>query len=141
MPAAMQDIADAWVFSETDAASRPPQTGYPHLSIAGDEALTVAFSGTLFDQDALRGSDGLDREQPMEPAAVVLRAYTQLGERWLHALRGHYAIVIVDRRRRRTIAVRDAMGLHPLFVARGVDGLLFSWSTDALLAQPGVSRD
>ena len=137
----MPEVGDAWVFSSTSTNAAPAPTGYPHLSTAGDDTLMVAFSGTLFEYDAPGERVGLAGEQPLEPAARVLRAYKQLGDRWMHSLRGHYAIVVIDRRRGRTIAVRDAMGLHPLFVARGSDGLLFSWSTDALLAQPGVSRE
>jgi len=114
VPASNAEVADAWVFGGARAVRTLPPTGYPQLSTAGDEMLTVAFSGTLFEPDRLREQPGVDRDQPLEPAALVLRAYTQLGEGWMRSLRGHYAIVIIDQRRNRTIAVRDAMGLHPL---------------------------
>lgn len=135
-------VADAWVFNAS-APDTPTAVniGWPQLSVASNSNLTVAFSGTIFEPDELAARVGARPGELPEPADLVLRACTVLGDQWLRALRGNYAVVVVDRLRRRTLAVRDAMGLHPLFVARGEEGLLFSWSAPALVAEAGVSRE
>ena len=131
---------DAWVLrvaaSETSASSAI----HPGLSIERDADARVAFSGTLFEPEELAERLKLAGNERRGPAALVLRAYHQLGDDWPSALHGHFAVIVDDRRRERVTAVRDATGQHPLFFADGSEGLLFSWSTDALLAQPGVSR-
>ncbi|MGC4081801.1 MAG: asparagine synthase-related protein [Vicinamibacterales bacterium] len=104
-----------------------------------DGGVRVLFSGTLFEPEELAQRLGVSGRS-LNAASLVLIAYRELASEWVHALRGHYAIVVDDRSHERVTAVRDAMGLHPLFVASGASGLLFSPSTDALLAQPGVSR-
>ena len=78
------------------------------------------------------------------PAQAVLDAIRQAPETALDALAplsGRFALFIADRSRNRLLAVRDQMGIHPLFYADTARGLLFSTSIDALLAQPEVSRD
>jgi len=135
------NLADAWVFTAPSPGTPLPETKYPQLSVAEDRGVSLAFSGTLFEADLLAARVGVPQDRALRPAELVLLAYQRLGDRWVHALRGHFAVIVDDRQNARITAVRDPMGLHPLFTARGSAGLLFSWSTDALLAQPGVSRD
>jgi asparagine synthase (glutamine-hydrolysing) len=59
----------------------------------------------------------------------------------LAQLSGRFALFIADWSRHRLLAVRDQMGIHPLFYTEAGGGLMFSASIDALLAQPEVSRD
>jgi asparagine synthase (glutamine-hydrolysing) len=118
----------------------PAGTGQPPLWTAQAGDVHATFSGTLFDADDLARTLGVSDGAHANPAELALCAYQRLGDRWMHPFRGHYAVIVEDRRQDRVIAARDAMGLHPLFVARSSRGLVFSWSTEALLAQPGVSR-
>jgi asparagine synthase (glutamine-hydrolysing) len=131
--------ANAWIFRA--GTSDAPQLGSgPELSVASENGVHVGVSGVLFEPAELADQLGLEGPTP-DAATLVLRAYQRLGDGWVHALRGHYAVIVDDHPRRRVMAARDAMGLHPLFVAETPTGLLFSWSTEALLAEPGVSRD
>ncbi len=109
------------------------------LSVAATPTLQIAVSGTIVDGPHLAGRLGLAADAG--PAALVLGAYQQLGRDWLDAVRGSFALIVCDQQRARVFAVRDPMGLHPLFFVRDGRSLLFSWSTDALLAQPAVSGD
>jgi asparagine synthase (glutamine-hydrolysing) len=65
---------------------------------------------------------------------IALHLYAELGERFVHQLRGEFAVVIADQRRRCLIAVRDRFGIKPLFyTVRGGDVLVAS-EIKALLA-------
>ena len=109
-------------------------------SSASLPGLRAEFSGVLFEADDLAARLGV-AGQVLSPAALVLLAYRQLGDNWLDALAGHFAIVIDDRSRERVLAVRDRMGQHPLFYAEAGTTIYFSWSIARLLEQPGVSSD
>ena len=115
-----------------------PTSGVPKLWSASEPGVRAAFSGTLFEPDLLAKRLGLTEDAALNPASLVLQAYVKLGDEWAHVLRGQYAAIVDDRLSDRFIAVRDAMGLHPLFFADARDELLLSWSTEALVAQPHV---
>lgn len=108
---------------------------------AVDRATEVLFDGTIFEIDALVDQLNLPRDTANNPAAVLLEAYLRFGDRCLDRIRGHFAFVIGDHGKRRLLAARDRMGMHPLFYARVGADLLWSSSVDALLAQPEVPRE
>jgi asparagine synthase (glutamine-hydrolysing) len=109
------------------------------LSRAHDARWQVAFDGHLHDAEALASEFG---QGERAAAAVVLAGVRAIGlEALLPRLRGVFAIVVWDAERRVLEAARDQVGIHPLFWAHTGQGVAFSSSVDALLAQPGVSRD
>jgi asparagine synthetase B (glutamine-hydrolysing) len=110
------------------------------LSQVSSGRVHVAVAGTLFEPEDLATRLSLPPAAANNPAQLVLEAYRQLGDDWLRAISGHYAIVIEDQGRERLLAARDGMGQYPLFYAEAGGALLFSWSTEALLSSPGVSR-
>ena len=131
---------EAWVVSFPDEDRlRRPSDG-PTLWSASAQGVSAAISGTLFEPELLAQQLGLPGDAALNPANLALHAYLQSPERWLHTIKGHYAVIVDDRRRNRFFAARDAMGLHPLFFADANGALLVSWSTDVLASQPGVSR-
>jgi asparagine synthase (glutamine-hydrolysing) len=119
------------------------------VSIARPEAVLTAqipgvratFDGVLFEPHELASRLGLSPREASNPARLAAEAYVQLGDKWLAALSGHYALIVEDTRARRLFAVRDAMGMHPLFYSRSGKTILLSPSTEALLADPRVSRE
>ncbi len=145
-------VDDAWVVAyparvpvgRTATAGGPLErsarqaSGY--LSTAANARVRVIFDGILFEPEDLARRLGAAASDAASPASLVLAAYEQLGDRWLQALSGEYGFVLEDLRARRLFAVRDAMGLRPLFYAEAGAELLVSWSTDVLLQQPGVSH-
>jgi asparagine synthetase B (glutamine-hydrolysing) len=71
----------------------------------------------------------------------VLEGYLRWGEGVLARIKGIFALIIWDTRRDLLLAVRDHLGIYPLFYTDNGRGLLFSTSIDALTAHPLVSRD
>ena len=71
---------------------------------------------------------------------IALHLYQKLGGDFVHHLRGEFAVVIADQRRRCLIAVRDRFGIKPLFyTVRGGDVLVAS-EIKALLALGVAAR-
>jgi asparagine synthase (glutamine-hydrolysing) len=65
---------------------------------------------------------------------VALRLYEKLGGDFVHRLRGEFAVVIADQRRRCLIAVRDRFGIKPLYYAVHEGGVYIASEVKALLA-------
>jgi len=77
---------------------------------------------------------------PANDAAIVLRAYLGDPQRWLTRVRGIFAFALWDSRTGVLLAVRDRLGIFPLFYARDAQGRwLVSPSLASLTAQRAVS--
>jgi len=100
----------------------------------------VIFDGVLYNGAELGGVAPEDSPSP-NPAEQVLEGYLRWGEGVLARIKGIFALVLWDVRRDLLLAVRDQVGLHPLFYAEGGRSLLFSSSIDALISHPSVSRE
>lgn len=101
--------------------------------------IEVLVAGTIVDSPAFAARLALPATA--SPAQVVHEAYRQHGEQCLDLVVGRAAILIADRRSRRLLAVRDRMGVFPLFHARSRRGVLLSSSTADLRRHPDVSRN
>jgi asparagine synthase (glutamine-hydrolysing) len=130
---------DPWIFQFPAGQDSEPTTGLPLLRSASVPGIRAALSGTLFEPETLQQRLGLAGDAALNPASLALHAYIHDGDGWLNTLRGHFAVIIDDSRTGRLLAARDPMGTHPLFFADAKDALIFSWSTDALVAHPEVS--
>src|SRR6185295_9946861 len=70
---------------------------------------------------------------------VLVHLYEDEGERCVERLRGIFAFVVYDRRKRSVLLARDRYGVKPLFYAR-VDGQwAFASEIKAIAALPGFT--
>jgi asparagine synthase (glutamine-hydrolysing) len=129
-----------WVVVWHPERAPEPIDEFRDLHVARQEDVCVSFSGALDEIAPLAARLDVPREDAQNPAAVVLAAYTALGATWLDGLAGRYAIVVQDRRRKAVTAVRDRVGLHPLFYAEVGGAWFFASSIDALVSHPEVPR-
>ncbi len=136
-PATFEDNAtDDWIVTlSLEAPGRVLPAGLPAV-LRGP--LAVLFEGELFDRVDLARALGVRVAQP--DADLVLAAAEQWGDDATARLRGRFAAVVVDRRRRRAIVAHDPMGTHPLFFAEGARALHVATSPDRLIERPGISR-
>lgn len=104
-----------------------------------ERGLVVVFNGCIYNYRELREElAGSYRFRSESDTEVILAAYGRWGEDFVDHLVGMFAIALVDRRRKRTLLVRDRLGIKPLYVAE-VDGALrFASSLPALLAAGGT---
>jgi asparagine synthase (glutamine-hydrolysing) len=72
-------------------------------------------------------------------AELIAAAYHREGSAALPRLRGSFALVLWDRRRRRVVCARDPLGTHPLFYAEIRSKIFVSPSLERLRRHPDVS--
>ncbi|WNG14433.1 asparagine synthase (glutamine-hydrolyzing) [Cystobacter fuscus] len=106
----------------------------PIVAEQGDLALVV--NGEFYDHERLRRE--LEAEgcvfKTASDSEIALHLYRRSGVAGLKQLRGEFAIVLFDRRRRLMMAVRDRMGIKPLFYAQHGGAWYFASEIKALLA-------
>lgn len=134
--------ARAWVIEWESGAGREPVLQGPagrvvdvHRTLAGD---LVLVEGALLEVgSAPRAEAGRAPGERVIRADRVGALYEELGDGFVHRLRGGAVIVLWERRRDRLLVVRDAAGEVPCFYVREGRRLLVSTSLDALLARAG----
>jgi asparagine synthase (glutamine-hydrolysing) len=94
----------------------------------------IVYNGELYNYRALRAElraqgvvfqTGGDTE-------VILKGYLARGADFFSRMRGMYAFVIHDPRSNELVALRDPLGIKPLYVRHARDGLLFGSSPRGL---------
>jgi len=111
----------------------PGPTGAQPMPTA-DETLWIAYNGEIYNHIELRNE--LEREGVLfrgrSDTEVVLEAYRQWGADCFRRFAGMFAVVVVDRVRRRIVLARDHLGQKPLFLRWLPDGLAFASEIPAL---------
>ncbi len=107
-----------------------------------DETVWVLFNGEIYNFDRLRSwlEPKGHRFRTRSDTEVIVHLYEELGEQCFAQLRGMFAIVLWDRRRRQLLLARDRIGKKPLFYA--FDGCRFVFGSElkAILAAGGIDR-
>ena len=70
---------------------------------------------------------------------AIVHAYEEWGDDCVHHLRGMFAFVVIDRRRRRLLLARDHLGIKPLFWLRQGTRMAFASELQALAKLPGLT--
>lgn len=105
--------------------------------------VTIVFNGQIYNYKELReelkrAGCGFSTQSDTE---VLLQMYRHWGLDCLQRLNGMFAFVIYDRGARRILAVRDRLGIKPLYVFEDDRRLLFASEIKALLAHPEVPAE
>ena len=130
------------------SADRRAQVYHARLSISdlrqiamqpmsdGPSGLTIAFVGEIYNHLELRQSlPGPFRTD--SDTETLLQLFARHDTATLPLLRGMFALVVVDERRRRVLLIRDPIGKKPLFVLPRPEGTYFSSSVMALASATG----
>ncbi|MGC4896748.1 N-acetylglutaminylglutamine amidotransferase [Micromonospora sp. DT31] len=104
--------------------------------VRDDLGLALVFNGCVYNYPELREELRAAGHtfHSTSDTEVVLVAYAQWGERFVDHLVGMFAVVLVDRRRRRLVLARDRLGIKPLYLAESPGRLRFASTLPALLA-------
>ena len=121
----------------TAMLDRMPGPAPGHRLILAEESGVVGASGTspafgsTADVAMLAGDLRIDNRSDLRAelalpvdapdATIALAAFAKWGDGFANHLVGDFAFVILDRRARRMLAVRDPLGIRPLFYRLGVD--------------------
>lgn len=112
-----------------------------------DDSVWVSFNGEIFNFVELRAE--LERCGHMFrthcDTEVIVHAYEQYGDGFVHHLNGQFSIALWDSRRSRVVLARDRIGILPLFHATVDQRLIFASEVKALLpllpAAPKLSAE
>lgn len=64
---------------------------------------------------------------------VIIHLYEEFGDKFLRHIKGQFAFIIWDKKRRRIVAARDRFGICPLFYLVNNEGYVFASEIKALL--------
>lgn len=102
--------------------------------------LSIVFNGCIYNYpellSELRGLGHAFRGH--SDTEVVLKAYAQWGEDFVHRLKGMFAFALFDERTGRVLAGRDRLGIKPFYYADVGGVFRFASSLPAILAGGGV---
>ncbi len=77
----------------------------------------VAWTGRLYNRTELLNS--MEDTRIDSNAVIIHNAYLKWGDAFVERLDGEYAFVLVELKNRSVLAVRDRMGMMPLFYMEG----------------------
>ncbi|MBB1512564.1 N-acetylglutaminylglutamine amidotransferase [Tessaracoccus sp. MC1627] len=97
--------------------------------------VAIVVDAHLGNREKLRRQLGATRDGD---AHLILAAYARWGDDFVEHLDGEFAVVLVDRTKRKVLLARDALGVKPLYVADTAGGLLFASTLPAVLAAGGL---
>ncbi len=102
----------------------------------------VVFNGEIFNYLELRHDLEArgHRFYTHSDTEVLVHLYEDLGERFVEALNGQFAIALWDSPRRRLVLARDRVGIRPLFHTEARGRLAFASEAKALFALAEVPR-
>lgn len=101
---------------------------------SADGTSWIAFNGEIYNHLELRRELADYPYATQTDTEVVLAAYERWGERCLDRLVGMFAFLLWDGRRRRLLAVRDRLGVKPLYYGRVGAALVVASEIKALHA-------
>ena len=72
---------------------------------------------------------------------VIIHAYVEYGEAFVHKLNGMFGFALWDSARKRLLLGRDRLGVKPIYYVRYANCFAFATEAKALLALPGVTAE
>src|SRR5215470_8956744 len=115
-----------------------------HQPIANENRdVWIVFNGEIYNHAELRAD--LEKRghqyRTRSDTETIVHLYEELGLDCVKHLRGMFAFVIWDRRRRTLFAARDRMGIKPFYYRWDGKSFLFGSEIKAILEYPGVDAE
>src|SRR5579875_921791 len=108
-----------------------------------DQSVWIVFNGEIYNFAWLR-SDLAARGHVFRTRSdtqAIVHAWDDYGESCVEKLRGMFAFVIWDERRRVLFAARDRLGIKPFYYFADAEQFAFASELKSLLEAPGVPRE
>ena len=112
-----------------------PENGAQPL-FARDGELVLVCNGEIYEFERLRNElKKLGHEfYTKSDSEVILHLYSEYGMDFVHYLRGEFSFLLLDKCKRRMIAVNDRFGIKPLFFHEEDGNFVFASETKAIFA-------
>jgi len=108
-----------------------------------DGSIQVVFNGEIYNflelKKDLEGKGYHFRTR--SDTETIIYGYEEWGEDFIQKLRGMFAIVLWDSRRRKLLLIRDRVGKKPLYYYLGKDRILFASEIKALISDKRIPRE
>ncbi|GER47624.1 asparagine synthetase [Striga asiatica] len=101
-----------------------------------EKTVIVTVNGEIYNHKELREKLKSHVFRTGSDCEVIAHLYEEYGEEFVNMLDGMFSFVLLDTRDNSFIAARDAIGITPLYIGWGLDGML---STFDLLILDGLS--
>ena len=115
-----------------------------HQPIANENRdIWIVYNGEIYNHSELRAdleSKGHQYRTHSDTETIV-HLYEQYGRDCVKHLRGMFAFVIWDRRKRQIFAARDRLGIKPFYYRWDGKAFLFGSEIKTILAYPGVAAE
>ena len=112
-----------------------------HQPIANeDNSVWIVFNGEIYNHQELRAAleQKGHRYRTQSDTETIVHLYEEYGRACVEHLRGMFAFVIWDVKRRVLFGARDRLGIKPFYYLHSSEFLLFGSEIKAILAHPGV---
>jgi len=105
-----------------------------------DGTVHVVFNGAIYNHVDLRREleDQGHRFRTRCDTEAIVHAWEAWGPRCVERFNGMFAFAVWDARQRRLFLARDRLGIKPLYVWQGPDGVVFGSELKAVLRAPWV---
>jgi asparagine synthase (glutamine-hydrolysing) len=109
-----------------------------------DGSICVVFNGEIFNYIELR--EILQKKGHIfatkSDTEVIVHAFEEYGNDFLHHLNGQFAIALWDRNKKELLLARDRVGIRPLFYSDQItDTFLFASEIKSILQYPGINAE
>ncbi len=105
-----------------------------------DGSVHVVFNGEIYNHAELRREleSAGHRFRTRSDTEAIVHAWEEWGVRCVERFNGMFALAVWDARSRRLFLARDRLGIKPLYVWNGADGVVFGSELKAVVAAPWV---
>jgi asparagine synthase (glutamine-hydrolysing) len=105
-----------------------------------DGTIQVVFNGEIYNHDQLRRElEGRGhRFRTRSDTEAIVHAYEEWGERCVERFNGMFAIAVWDSRNQALFLARDRIGIKPLYVHDGPEGIAFGSELKAVVTAPRI---
>jgi asparagine synthase (glutamine-hydrolysing) len=105
-----------------------------------DGSVHVVFNGEIYNHVELRSQleSAGHRFRTRSDTEAIVHAYEEWGVDCVEHFNGMFAFAIWDARRQQMLLARDRLGIKPLYVYDGADGIVFGSELKAVVAAPWV---
>jgi asparagine synthase (glutamine-hydrolysing) len=115
-----------------------------HQPLANEnQDVWVVYNGEIYNHAELRAGleAGGHRYRSRSDTETIVHLYEEYGRDCVKHLRGMFAFVLWDRRKRLLFAARDRLGIKPFYYRWDGRAFLFGSEIKAILAYPGVTAE
>jgi asparagine synthase (glutamine-hydrolysing) len=118
------------------------KTGHQPLSNENQD-VWIVYNGEIYNHNELRADLEAKghRYRTHSDTETIVHLYEEYGRDCVKRLRGMFAFVIWDRRKRVLFAARDRFGIKPFYYSWDGKAFLFGSEIKAILAYPGVATE